>query len=166
VDFKGAFFEISGVKMEFQPLQKPRPRMWIGGNGAQAITRAARFVDCWIPTDYTLDEYKKGVPQLRAACKRFDRDPTQVDIASHLLTIIDRSKSEAELMAKNVAESLHTKVDELKEWSLVGDVAEVVKRIEAYTDAGVAYHVLNFGTKVRDEAKIELFAREVLPSFV
>ncbi len=166
VDFKGSFYAISGVKMEFQPVQKPRPQIWIGGNGAQAMTRAARFGDCWIPTDYTLDEYKQGIPSLMSACKRFARDPGQVTVASHLMAIVEKSKSEAELMAKNVAESLHTKAEELKEWALVGDTAEVAKRIEAYNDTGVAYHVLNFGTKVRDETKMELFAREVLPSFV
>ncbi len=165
VDFKGAFYEMSGVNMEFQPVQKPRPQIWVGGDGAQAIARAARFSDCWIPTDYTLDEYKQGVPSLRAACKRFARDPTQVSVASHLTVIVDKSRKEAASMAKNVAESLHATTDELSEWALVGDTAELTQRIEAYNDVGVAYHVLNFGTKVRDETKIELFATEVLPRF-
>jgi alkanesulfonate monooxygenase SsuD/methylene tetrahydromethanopterin reductase-like flavin-dependent oxidoreductase (luciferase family) len=81
------------------------------------------------------------------------------------MVIVDRSKHEAESMAKNIAESLHSEADELKEWALVGDLREVTNRIEAYNHAGVSYHVLNFGAKVRDEAKMELFAREVLPSF-
>jgi probable F420-dependent oxidoreductase len=49
VDFKGNFYDISGVNMEYQPVQKPRPQLWIGGNGFPAITRAARFGDYWIP---------------------------------------------------------------------------------------------------------------------
>ncbi len=165
VDFKGAFYEISGVKMEFQPTQKPRPQIWVGGNGVQAITRAVRFGDYWIPTDYTLEEYKQGVPRLKEACKRFARGLTQVSVASHLMVIVDRNRNQTELMAKNVAESLHTEVEELKGWALVGDPADVAKRVEAYNETGVSYHVLNFGTKVRDEAKIELFAKEVLPRF-
>lgn len=165
VEFKGDFYEISGVKMEFQPVQKPRPQIWMGGNGAQAITRAARFSDCWIPTDYTLNEYKQGLSRLTMACKRFNRNPSDVRVASHLMVILDKSKNEAESAARDIAESLHTKTDELREWALVGDTAEVARRIEAYNAAGVSYHVLNFGTKVRDEARIELFAREILPSF-
>jgi probable F420-dependent oxidoreductase len=165
VDFQGGFYKISDARMEHPPVQKPRPQLWIGGNGSQAIARAARFGDYWIPTDYTIDEYKQGVPRLTTACKRFSRSPGDVSVASHLLVILDEGKSEAELMAKNVAGSLHTGTDELKEWALVGDIAQVTKRIEAYNDAGVSYHVLNFGTNVRDEARIELFAREVLPSF-
>lgn len=165
VDFKGKFYNLTGLKMEHQPLQKPRPRIWIGGNGLQAARRAARFGDCWIPTDYTLEEYRNGAPQLAAACKSVNRDPTEVSIASHLMTIIAAKKDDANSIAKDIADSLHTKADELKDWALVGDVRQVANRIEAYNDAGVSYHVLNFGTKARDESKIELFAREVLPSF-
>ena len=165
VDFKGDFYDIHGVKMEYQPVQKPCPQLWIGGNGFKALTRAARFGDYWVPTDYTVEEYKQGVPRLAKACKQFARASEQVKVASHLMVIVDKSKNEAESMAKNIAESLHSEADELKEWALVGDLREVTNRIEAYNHAGVNYHVLNFGTKVRDESKMELFAREVPPSF-
>ncbi|MGD0177432.1 MAG: LLM class flavin-dependent oxidoreductase [Candidatus Bathyarchaeia archaeon] len=165
VEFKGDFYNIPEVKMEFQPAQKPRPQLWIGGNGSQAMTRATRFGDYWIPTDYTIDEYKQGVPRLAKACKRFGRDSGQVKVASHLMVIVDKDRNKAESSAKNVADSLHTELDELKEWAIVGDTKNVTNRIEAYNAAGVEYHVLNFGTKVRDEAGIELFARNVLPSF-
>ncbi len=165
VNFKGEFYKIPEMKMEFQPTQKPRPKIWIGGNGPQAISRAARFGDCWIPTDYSIAEYKQGVPRLEKACERVGRDTSSVSVASHLMVIVDKNRDEAELAARNISESLHTKVDELKEWALVGEPRQVTTRIEAYNEVGVAYHVLNFGTKVRDEAKIELFAREILPSF-
>lgn len=165
VDFTGEFYSIAAVKMEFQPAQKPRPQIWIGGNGSQAIARAARFGDYWIPTDYTLDEYKQGLPRLTKAQNQLGRKAGQVGVASHLMVIVDKGKNQAELAAKNIAESLHTSLDDLRGWALVGDVAEVVRRVEAYNEAGVSYHVLNFGTKVRDEARIERFAREVLPSF-
>lgn len=165
VDFKGDFYKITGVKMDFQPEQRPRPQIWIGGNGSQAITRAARFGDYWIPTDYTIDEYRQGVPRLTEACERFGRAAGPVKVASHLMVIIRRSKNQAELEAKKVANSYHTKMDDLEEWAIVGDTKDVASRIEAYNAAGVEYHVLNFGTKVKDEAGIELFARDILPSF-
>jgi hypothetical protein len=47
----------------------------------------------------------------------------------------------------------------------VGDPKEVAGRLDEYDAVGVGYHVLNFATKVRDEKRIELFARQVLPSF-
>jgi probable F420-dependent oxidoreductase len=165
VDFNGDFYQISGVKMEFQPAQRPRPQIWIGGNGDQAIKRAAHLGDFWIPTDFTLAEYKKGTMRLKNTCDKLGRNPGQVGVASHLMTIVDREKSGAEAAAKATAESLHTTPDELREWALVGDTTQVVERIETYNGLGVGYHVLNFGTKVRDTSRIELFAKEVLPSF-
>jgi alkanesulfonate monooxygenase SsuD/methylene tetrahydromethanopterin reductase-like flavin-dependent oxidoreductase (luciferase family) len=128
------------------------------------LLRAARFGEVWIPTDYTLAEYRDGIPKLKEASKHVDK-PTEIGVASHLMTILANEKDEAESTAKNIAEELHQSVDNLKDWALVGNVKSVMKRIEAYNERGVSYHVLNFGTKVKDESKIELFAREILPSF-
>ncbi len=163
VSFQGTFYNISGVKMESQVAH--RPQLWVGGNGPQSITRAARFGDCWIPTDFTLKEYEQSIPRLISASKRFGRNPSDVHVASHLMAIIDKDKHEAEALARKVADSLRVKVEELREWAIVGDPSEVTNRIREYNDAGVGYHVLNFATKLRNEERIELFAREVLPSF-
>lgn len=64
-----------------------------------------------------------------------------------------------------VAASLHENVDNLKKWAIVGDPNEVKRRLSEYNEVGVGYHVLNFATKVRDEERIELFARDVLPAY-
>jgi probable F420-dependent oxidoreductase len=165
INFQGKFFNISGVRMQLTPVQKPRPPIWVGGNGRQAATRAARFGDCWIPTDYTVEEYEKNIGIYRSACNRFSRPRESVKIASHLMLIIDEGRDKAESAAKAVAESLHSTLEELKQWAIVGDPAEVVRRIEAYNSAGVNYHVFNFATRVRDDAGIGVFARDVLPSF-
>ncbi len=166
IDFHGNYFQISGIRMELQPAQKPRPQIWVGGNGRAAARRAARFAECWIPTDYTVEEHRDGKTFLDNACKTFSRNPTDVKMASHLMMIIDKDKTRAEELAKSVAENLHEKLDDLKKWAIVGDPGEVARRIEEYNAAGVSYHVFNFATKVRDEERIELFARELLPSFV
>jgi probable F420-dependent oxidoreductase len=163
VDFRGEFFDIRGVRIDFQPEQKPHPPVWVGGNGKQAALRAARFADCWIPTDYSLEEYEQGL--LKQACDAVKRNAGDVKTASHLMIIIDENKDEAVSLAKQVADSLNEKVDELSKWAIVGDPAQVARRLDGYNAAGVSYHVLNFASKVRDEKRIELFAREVLPSF-
>jgi probable F420-dependent oxidoreductase len=164
VDFKGDFYNITRVKMEFQPAQRSRPQLWVGGNGPQAMARAARFADYWIPTDFTAEEYKQGIPRLLEACRRFGK-VGHVKAASHLFAVVGKSRNDAEFEAKNLADSLHVTVSELKEWAIVGNTKDAATRVEAYNAAGVEYHVLNFGTKDRHEVGIELFARDVLPSF-
>lgn len=165
VNFQGDFFNITGVRMELQPEQKPRPPIWVGGNGKTAALRAARFADCWIPTDYSVEEYEQGRMLLTQACSTVRRDRNEVKTASHLMVIIDESRNEAAQLAKEVAVSLHEKVEDLRKWAIVGDLKEVAQRLDEYNAVGVGYHVLNFATKVGDEKRIELFAREVLPSF-
>jgi len=165
IDYHGDFFQIKGVRMELGPEQKPHPPIWVGGNGRAAALRAARFADCWIPTDYTVEEYEKGRVLLRQACRGINRDPNELKTASHLMVIIDRNQHEADRLAKEVADSLNEKVEELKKWTIVGDPKEVARRLNEYNTVGVSYHVLNFATKVRDEERIQMFAREVLPSF-
>ena len=165
VNFQGNFYALSGVKTQFGPTRKPRPPIWVGGNGRQAATRAARFGDYWIPTDYMVEEYEKNVGDYKKACARFSRSPGSVNVASHLMLIIDKDQGKAEMAAKAVGESMRTTLEDVKRWAIVGDPTEVVRRIEAYNVAGVTYHVFNFATKDRDYAGLEIFARDVLPSF-
>jgi probable F420-dependent oxidoreductase len=165
VNFQGDFFSIANTKMELQPEQKPHPPIWVGGNGSKAVLRAARFASMWIPTDYSVEEHQAGVSLLKEACQKTKRDPNAVGMASHLLVIIDESKDEAVRLATDVAGSLHENLAELKKWAIVGDPKEVARRLEEYNSAGVSYHILNFATKVHDEKRIELFARDLLPSF-
>lgn len=40
------------------PVQAPRPRIWIGGNGIHALTRALRVADGWTPWQIGLDEVR------------------------------------------------------------------------------------------------------------
>jgi len=165
VDHQGSFYKISGIKMSLQPAQRPRPQVWVGGNGKPAALRAAKFGDYWIPTDYSVEEYKKGRVLLSEASTQANRSGDLPKLASHLLVIIDKDRHVAHELAKNVASSLNEKFEDLREWAIVGDPDEVKRRIDEYNSLGVDYHVLNFATKVRDEERIKLFADTVLRSF-
>jgi hypothetical protein len=60
---------------------------------------------------------------------------------------------------------MYSSFKEAKEWAIVEDQAKVVRRKDAYNAVGVNYPVFNFATQVHDDAGIELFARDILPSF-
>jgi alkanesulfonate monooxygenase SsuD/methylene tetrahydromethanopterin reductase-like flavin-dependent oxidoreductase (luciferase family) len=165
VNFQGDFYKLSGVRMQLRPAQKPCPPIWVGGNGREAAVRAARFGEYWIPTDYTVEEYEKNVGGYKKACARFSRSSESINVASHLMLIIDKDRGKADRVAKAVGESMHSTLEEVKQWAIVGDSKEVVRRIEAYNSAGVNYHVFNFATETRHDAGLEIFARDVLPSF-
>ena len=49
-EYNGKFFSFTDIIFEPRPVQKPRPRIWIGGNGGKVLRRAVRYGDCWHPT--------------------------------------------------------------------------------------------------------------------
>lgn len=63
VNFAGEHFQVEGVTPSVLPVQRPRPPLWIGGQGEKAIRRAARQSDAWYAPPFPTHE---GLERLRA----------------------------------------------------------------------------------------------------
>ena len=67
VDFDGRFFSVHGARPAVVPLQPGGPPVWIGGQAAGAVKRAARMGDAWyappFPTHAELGEPAPAVPR-------------------------------------------------------------------------------------------------------
>jgi probable F420-dependent oxidoreductase len=75
----GGFFPADGHTMLPVPVQKPRPPIWIGGNSAAAMRRAATLADGWLPFPQpevmsritgsppltSLDDLRAGIAEVR-----------------------------------------------------------------------------------------------------
>jgi len=61
-----------------KPMQHPHPPIWVGGNSAAAMRRAARVGQGWMP----LFQLPESIAHLRAslasACEEFGRSPSEV----------------------------------------------------------------------------------------
>jgi probable F420-dependent oxidoreductase len=62
--FAGEFVSFSGVR--FAPKPATLPRIWIGGNSAPALRRAARYGNGWMPWLVTNEELPARLEELRA----------------------------------------------------------------------------------------------------
>jgi probable F420-dependent oxidoreductase len=49
IDVHGEFINATDVSVSPQPLQKPRPPIWVGGNSMRALRRAVEHADGWTP---------------------------------------------------------------------------------------------------------------------
>jgi alkanesulfonate monooxygenase SsuD/methylene tetrahydromethanopterin reductase-like flavin-dependent oxidoreductase (luciferase family) len=49
VDFSGKFVKAKGAVVEPQPIQKPYPPIWFGGNKTQSLRMAGQYGDGWMP---------------------------------------------------------------------------------------------------------------------
>ncbi len=56
--FAGKTIAFRDVLVSPRPAQSPRPPVWVGGNSAAAIRRAARLGDGWIPWQLSLDDFR------------------------------------------------------------------------------------------------------------
>ncbi|HEX2942879.1 MAG TPA: LLM class flavin-dependent oxidoreductase, partial [Rhodopila sp.] len=73
----------------FRPpnLSRPHPPIWVGGESAPALRRAARFGDAWYPVSNnaqvlmdTPETLKAGIDRLHRAAEKAGRDPASIDI--------------------------------------------------------------------------------------
>jgi len=63
--FEGRYFRFSEIKAAPKPVQKPHPPIWIGGNAAPAIRRAALLGDGWHPLYPSAPAMKRGIDQIQ-----------------------------------------------------------------------------------------------------
>jgi alkanesulfonate monooxygenase SsuD/methylene tetrahydromethanopterin reductase-like flavin-dependent oxidoreductase (luciferase family) len=47
ITYAGKYYQIKGTVINPLPVQKPRPPLWIGGNGPRMLKIAARYADTW-----------------------------------------------------------------------------------------------------------------------
>jgi probable F420-dependent oxidoreductase len=74
VEHHGRFFDFDAVMFEPKPVQRPGPRLHIGGDGAAALRRAATVGDGWVPMNHTLDEIPAAVETLADLRERAGRE--------------------------------------------------------------------------------------------
>ena len=86
--FDGRYTTFSNVSVLPNPIQKPHPPLWIGGESGAALRRAARLGDGWFPIGNnprfpldTADRYQAALDRLRANIDAEGRDPSSLDLA-------------------------------------------------------------------------------------
>ncbi|HJO83737.1 MAG: LLM class flavin-dependent oxidoreductase [SAR202 cluster bacterium] len=65
VDHSGTHYTATGAQIAPLPVQQPRPQLWFGTRGRRMMRLAARYADCWIPTNLEPDDYRTGIEHLR-----------------------------------------------------------------------------------------------------
>jgi len=85
--FAGKFVKFDGIVLEPKPVQKPVP-IWVGGEGLNAIRRAARVAEAWYPIGSnnahlldTLPRLDSGIARLRQATAEAGRDPASMGVS-------------------------------------------------------------------------------------
>ncbi len=108
--YRGKYFHLEGARLTPEPVQRPRPPIWVGGFSRAAVRRAARLGDGYIGTGAMKEQYRWYVEELRA----LGRDPSRPKLAGgHFWLIVAR---DPEKTWKEVAPHVLYQINVYAEW--------------------------------------------------
>lgn len=157
--YAGRHVAFDGVLFAPEPVQRPHPPIWVGGESPQARRRAGRLGDGWYPVINNpaapLDapaRYAAGLAEVRAQAETAGREGAVLDAALYAIWF---RLGEAE------------KDHEGARRPFTGSAEAVAGDVAAYAEAGLKHLVIGF--EARDEAdalaRIEAFADGVMARF-
>ncbi len=140
----GAHVAFEGVEMFPKPVQRPLP-IYVGGHNEQAVSRAARFGQGWLPGWRPFDEVRERTALLRRLTAEAGRDPKEVEAAVQFTVMLGRTPEEAATryrktgMVQHRRSLAHTGRDPAlaEAHNLIGSPASVLDKLRALADAGV-----------------------------
>lgn len=147
IDFDGQYYHLHDLA--FYPKPVPRTPIWVGGEGAAAQRRAAKYGDAWFPyfIDTTPAELRAGYDNVLRLAGEAGRDPRQIQLTScHPIEVTKQAVPQDERRLRGTPEQL-------------------IDALRAYRDIGVEHMALQFMVPRWPDRveQIERFAREVMP---
>ena len=163
--FAGRHYQVQNLANRPPPVQRPRPRLHIGGIGERTtLPLVARFADVWNVPVYGLGQWRQKGAVLDALCEANGRDPASIERSLEAVLVLapddgalDDARARAERRYAGAAWGLH-------EGGFVGTPSAITDRIGELVDQGVSLFVF-FPSDRGAEPTLRLLAQEVLPHF-
>jgi probable F420-dependent oxidoreductase len=146
VRFAGEFFRLDGVQIDGGPVQRPRPRLWLGGHAEGALRRAVRVADGWMGAGASdAAVFAEQLATVRRLLEEEGRDPATFALSKRVYVSVDEDVERARARAADAGlatsaiagrpEEVHARVEELLalglDHLLLDPVAEHVQHVEA-----------------------------------
>ncbi|GAC1414841.1 MAG: LLM class flavin-dependent oxidoreductase [Actinomycetota bacterium] len=164
--FAGTHYSITEMLNAPQPVQKPRPPLWVGGKGGERMARIiARYADGWNTVwKWTVEAYEGPARVLDAACAKTGR---AVKRSIGLYTIVsDDVEAVFEQWRAWSPPGMLTTLDAFREGALIGTAAECAETLKRFAALGVEEVIvapgpLPFAIAVADQ--VETIASGLIP---
>jgi alkanesulfonate monooxygenase SsuD/methylene tetrahydromethanopterin reductase-like flavin-dependent oxidoreductase (luciferase family) len=125
----------------------PRPTrlpLWVTGGSEAAFERAAKYADGWMTVYASVEDYARGIAALGAAAAAAGRDPGSLDTGIETYVTVARTHEEAVAIARVSLIDKFKTLERGLEVCIVGDVGEVLEKIDRYRAAGAKHAELKF----------------------
>lgn len=165
--FDGEIVTFPSATIYPKPLQKPYPRIWIGGSTDKSLDMVADYATGWITSAIPPERLPSAIDGLNARLISRNRQPSEMTIATEIEVLVDETQAEARRQAARTLAVLYEHysgvpahaelhqaggrpledADFLAEaWatSLVGTVDDIRVEVRRYVDAGIAAFELKF----------------------
>ncbi|MDG6925420.1 MAG: LLM class flavin-dependent oxidoreductase [Nitrososphaerota archaeon] len=177
VSYDGKIFKFRDVTVLPKPVQKNCP-IWIASNprstgeleGAPGniegnFERVGKYADGWMTTMVTPDEYRDDLTKVLSYAKKYGKGRSKFKASLYYnVNMGDKKKTATEandFLTKYYREDASGILDK---WVAFGTRADVMRKLEAFVDAGVEDFNIRFVGW--DQIKqLKKFSKEILPSF-
>jgi len=161
ITFHGRFWELDGATMTPQPLQKPHPPIWLGGNHPAAVRRAVHRADGFFGAgSQTTESFANQVQVAREELSTRGRDPASFRIAKRVYIHVDEDRDRARKLME-AALTRHYGRSGLAPVAVTGPPAECVAGLREVEAAGA--EVIQLNPMVDESEQLERLAAEVVP---
>ncbi|WP_436348539.1 LLM class flavin-dependent oxidoreductase [Natronorubrum sp. FCH18a] len=187
VDFDGEHFQLSDVSIRPQPMQDPRPPIWVGASNESSVRRGARIADAFLGAHVPFNLAERQIDDFRDERSKTDSEPGEVGLIRE--TFVAETTEQAE---RTVRDPLMGKYESYSSWGqddviadddfdspwdklsqerfLVGSPDDVIEDLQRYQDTMDLDRLVirtQFPGSDFDDVhdSIRRFGEEVIPSF-
>jgi len=176
--FKGKHYHLEGALNYPKPLQKPYPRIWVGGGGEKYTLRAVAEVGDGTNFSGPPDVVERKLNLLRKYCEETSRDYGSIAKSISTDVVVSENKGEIEDGLKKIKTTVtklrrmqglsgDVSLEELEKPRLIGTTSEVMNKIEEYRKLGVDYFIIvpGVGRDLKDTKMMKFFAEKIIAAF-
>lgn len=138
--FSGKYYAIDHAVCNPKPVQKPHPRIIVGGGGEKFTLRVvARFADVWNCAGL-LSDYANKLESLKRHCREVDRDFEEIKLSWMVYVILSSDRKEIAKSLPLVPEDLDYVINR----HLIGNTDQCIKKMHDFIELGVTDFELVF----------------------
>jgi alkanesulfonate monooxygenase SsuD/methylene tetrahydromethanopterin reductase-like flavin-dependent oxidoreductase (luciferase family) len=162
---EGRHFSTHEIANLPQPVQKPRPPIYVGGVGERyTLPLVARYADVWNVPTYGLAELDRATATLNRECEKHGRDPASVRRSLEAVLVLAPDEAGLEELLARAERRYQAPGWGLHEGGFIGTPEAVTERIAKLVDDGFTEFIF-FPSDRGGGSALRLFAEQVIPNF-
>jgi alkanesulfonate monooxygenase SsuD/methylene tetrahydromethanopterin reductase-like flavin-dependent oxidoreductase (luciferase family) len=170
----GEYYQVDGARVWPKPQQEGGIPLWVAGGGEKVTLRIAAQYAKYTNFGGDPETFAHKSEVLRQHCAELGTDFDAITRSSDFNAIVASTEAEVEERIARVdarvrpylgdAEADKFMAEYRSPAALVGTPQQVVEKLRAVKDLGLAYSIIYFPEAAYDRSGVELFEREVIPA--